>query len=164
MNKLPRTFAWMMAGMSGLALGGVAFAQERLDAEAVSNIAFSSVDSSGNGYVHQGDAEAYRELVFVSMDADDNGVVSGEEFALWGYGLDLVSDDGSKQVAYDTAKRILFHYWDRDRDGALTPSEHRHAITLDFRRADLDDDALLSEEEFVDGLSAIAVIRSALED
>ncbi len=41
--------------------------------------------------------------------------------------------------------------------------EHRHAIILDYRRADLDDNMLLTEEESLGGFSIMVAFRAALK-
>ena len=46
--------------------------------------------------------------------------------------------------------------------GELTEQEMRFAMTMDFRRADLDDDGLLELEEFIQGFPIMVAMRAAL--
>ena len=145
-----------------LAIAGAATAAQASEERELAQVAFSAVDRHGNGYVNLGDMEAYRELVFVSMDGDDDERITLDEFMAWDIGFSVLAEDRDRLVAYETAMKVVFSFWDRDGDGAVSPTEHRHAIIADFRRADLDDDALLTEPEFLAGFSVIAALRAAV--
>ncbi len=151
----------LVAGLMMFASG--AFAQSASEGKELAELGFAAVDRHGVGHVNHGDMEAYRNLVFVSMDADDNGKIELPEFLLWDYGFAALAEDRDRVDAYETAKKIVFSFWDRDGDGAITETEHRHAIILDFRRADLDDNMLLTEEEFLGGFSIMVAFRAALK-
>ena len=144
-----------------IAAAGPLLAEETSDLAALS---FSSVDTHGNGYVSLGDVEAYRALVFTSMDVDGSHSIDRLEFMSWDYGFEPMAAEMGRLTAYETSLKVVFAFWDRNGDGKLDPAEHRHAINADFRRADINDDAVLSEEEFVQGFSIIAAIRVALEE
>ena len=60
------------------------------------------------------------------------------------------------------AAASIFAFWDRNGDGERTRSEMRHAVTSDFRRAELDAAAVLSQAEFLNGFSIIVALRAAI--
>ena len=123
---------------------------------------FESMDAAGRGKVHMGEIEQFRESVFAGMDYDGNGKVTYEEFASWDPGFVFVAEDLGRKEAYTTASKIVFAFWDRNGNGALTEREMRFAMTSDFRRADLDDDALLTKEEFINGFPIMVAMRAAI--
>lgn len=155
--------ATILALAAGLmTLAGGAAADSASEGHDLALSAFSSVDRHGNGYVNLGDMEAYRELVFVSMDGNDDQRITLDEFLAWDFGFVPLAEDRDRRLAFETAMKVVFVFWDRNGDGAVTVTEHRHAIMADFRRADLNDDALLDEAEFTNGFSVIAAARVAV--
>ena len=138
-------------------------AQSKPEGRELAELGFKAIDVHGNGYVHMGDMEGYRLLVFTSMDGNDDDKVTRAEFMSWDYGFQNIAKERDREAAYEAAQKVLFSFWDRDGDGVLTPSEHRHAVTADFRRADLNGDAILSEREFIGGFSIMVAMRAALE-
>lgn len=156
--------------LTAYALGAVALAAtipasmaiEKTEGRLTAELTFSSIDAQGKGYIHQGDLERFRDEVFVSMDQDDNGKVSYAEFSDWDPGFSAIAAEAGKQDAYVTAIKIVHAVWDRDGDGVLTVPEMRFAMTTDFRRADLNDDAMLSEEEFLSNFTIIVAMRAAI--
>ena len=153
--------SYRLAVFVAIAAAGPSLAEEPGDLAALS---FSTVDTHGNGYVSLGDVEAYRGLVFTSMDADGSHSIDRPEFMSWDYGFEHLAAEADRVNAYETSLKVVFAFWDRNGNGSLDPAEHRHAIIADFRRADINDDAVLSEDEFVHGFSILAAIRVALED
>lgn len=123
---------------------------------------FTSIDLSGTGHVHMGDLETFRASVFAGMDYDDNGSVTYEEFSAWDPGFADVADKIGRKDAFTTATRIVFAFWDRNGDKALSTREMRLAMSADFRRADIDDDALLSKAEFINGFPIMVAMRAAI--
>ncbi|MCR9136361.1 MAG: signal transduction protein [Alphaproteobacteria bacterium] len=153
----------IIAGALGLTGVHVALADDqKTDGRLTSELTFSAIDRHDNGYIHQGDLEAFRSDVFASMDYDDDKRVTYEEFAAWDPGFSALADEKGKSDAYVTATKIVFAFWDRDRDGEITESEMRHAMNADFRRADIDDDAVLTEDEFLNGFIIIVAIKAAI--
>lgn len=123
---------------------------------------FDSMDSSGRGTINMGHIEGYRDSAFAGMDYDDNGKVTYAEFSAWDPGFARVAADLGRAEAYVTASKIIFAFWDRDGGGDLTQREMRTAMAADFRRADLDDDALLTKAEFIGGFPIIVAMRAAI--
>lgn len=62
-----------------------------------------------------------------------------------------------------TASKIFFAFWDRNGDGVLKAQEFRTSMSHDFRRADLDDDARLTLDEFISGFPIIVAMRAAIQ-
>ncbi|MGI9514086.1 MAG: hypothetical protein ACR2OL_14375 [Anderseniella sp.] len=139
-------------------------AQKKSEGRELAELGFAAVDAQSKGFAHIGDLEAYRKLVFVSMDANDDKKVDLNEFLGWDYGFHLIAEEQGKKNAYLTSKKVIFHFWDRNGDGFLAPAEHRKAIIADFQRADLNNDAILSKEEFIRNFSIMAAMRAALKD
>ena len=125
-------------------------------------ITFSAIDSTSKGHIDQGDLHDYSFQVFVSMDSDDNDRLTYQEFEAWDPGFSLIAEEKGKADAFVTAKKIVFAFWDRNDDGELTRSEMRHAMNADFRRADVNDDAILNEREFLRGFSIMVAMRAAI--
>ena len=140
-----------------------ALSQTPSEGRRLAELAFVSVDSNGNGSVDMGESHNFGGDVFVSMDADDNDRVSEAEFLDWGFGYQNLAEDVDKELAYRTALRVVFSFWDRNVDGEISRTEQRVASNRDFRRADVNGDALLSEKEFLNGFSIIVATRIALK-
>ena len=120
-------------------------AEGRLIGEAI----FDMVDKSQNGKIHLGDIEAYRDDVFVGMDENEDGKVSYAEFSQWDPGFLYVAEQVGRQDAYTTASKIVFSFWDKNGDGVISVREMRLAMIADMERADQNDDAVLTIDEFI---------------
>lgn len=145
------------------ALIAPAAALEKSEGRQLAELTFDSVDRHGKGYLHQGDMEATREDVFISIDADDSGSMELPEFLAWGFGFQNIAEEEDRQLAYNTALKVVFSFWDRNGDGKITESEHRKAMLADFDRADVNDNAVLEKGEFLNGFSVLVAIRAALK-
>jgi hypothetical protein len=157
-----RTVA-LFAGLGQLAMSQMAGAEETgLEGRKVGETIFDSMDSTGCGWIHSGDLERFRALVFESMDTDENATVTYAEFAAWDPGFAYVAEAKDRSDAYTTASKIVYALWDRNGNGEMTETEMRLAMTADFRRADLDDNAPLSPEEFLMGFPIMLAMRAAL--
>ena len=140
-----------------------ALSQQVSEGRALADLTFESADLSGKGYLDQGDMEAARRNIFVSMDADESKSIELSEFLDWGYGFQNIAEDEDKLLAYRTALKVVYSFWDRNGDGKISQTEHRKAIISDFNRADLNGNAILEKEEFVGGFSVLVAIRAALK-
>jgi len=109
-----------------------------------------------------GDMERFHGDVFAGMDCKGDGAVVFDEFTARDRGFSYHATQAGRPGAYDTASRIVFAFWDRDGDGQMTEPGMCFAITADFRRADLNDDGMLSEAEFLNGFAVIVAMRAAL--
>jgi len=128
----------------------------------LAKLAFQSVDRAERGYIDQGEFTNFGGDVFVSMDHDQDNRLSLGEFLSWGFGMEQVAEDAGRAAAYETALRVVFAFWDRDGDNEITRTEHRQSLLADFRRADADNDAVLTEEEFLLGFSINVAARAAI--
>lgn len=124
--------------------------------------AFQSIDEKGRGFVDMADFHNFGESVFVSMDADDNGSLDLDEFLLWDIGMKPIAEERGALSELTTAMRVVHAFWDRNGDGKITHAEHRSSALNDFRRADIDDNAILSQDEFVSGYTVMKAARAAI--
>lgn len=138
-----------------------AFAQES-EGRRLAELVFTGIDTTDRGHIDQGQFLAFGQDVFVSMDSDDSGQLSLKEFLSWDYGMRGVAEEAGREDAYETALRVVFAFWDRDGDGEISSAEQSHALKTDFRRADLNDNALLSKEEFLGGFTVIVALHAAI--
>lgn len=146
-----------------MAVAMPAGAEEQPDGRALALLSFEALDKAEKGYLDQGDMEVARRDIFASMDADDSNRLEQSEFLNWGYGFQTIAEDEGKKLAYDTALKVVFSFWDRDGDGQITPTEHRKAVMADFNRADLNANAVLEKSEFLGSFSVFVAIRAALK-
>ncbi|MCY6383354.1 hypothetical protein [Hoeflea prorocentri] len=140
-----------------------AAAEEQPEGRLLAELTFESADRHGKGYLHQGDMEAIRADIFESIDANDNGGMELAEFLGWGFGFQNIAEDENRKLAYDTALKVVFSFWDRNGDGKITQSEHRRSLLADFDRADVNGNAILEKSEFLGGFSVLVAIRAALK-
>lgn len=154
----------MSASLMAMAvLVGPSLAQTaKTEGSETAELTFASIDRNAQGFVHQGDLEAFRSDVFASMDTDENGKLTYVEFSAWDPGFSAIAAKENKMDAFITATKIIFSIWDRDADGQITEPEMRFAMTADFRRADVNDDAVLSEDEFLNNFAIIVAMRAAI--
>ncbi len=128
----------------------------------LARLAFTSVDQADRGYIDQGEFTTFGSDVFVSMDYNGNDRLSLGEFLTWGFGMEQVAEEAGRAEAYETAMRVVFAFWDRNGDNEITRTEHRQSLLTDFRRADTNNDAVLTEEEFLLGFSVNVAARAAI--
>jgi len=151
-----------LALAAGLALPGAATAQEN-EGRRLAGLAFGSIDARDRGYVDMGEFTNFGADVFFSMDGNEDGKLTIDEFMAWDYGMALVAEDRDRVEAYETALRVVFAFWDRNGDGEISRMEHRQSLVFDFRRADTNDDVLLTEGEFTSSCSVMVALRAALD-
>ncbi|MEH6724728.1 MAG: hypothetical protein V7703_01130 [Hyphomicrobiales bacterium] len=147
----------MICGLTPLA-----HAADKPAGRLTTEMTFGSIDTANKGYIHQGDLEVFRSSVFAGMDHDETGQVTYPEFAAWDPGFSVIAEAEGKSEAYVTATKIVFAFWDRNGDGEINDPEMRFAMNADFRRADLNDDGVLSQQEFIQGFAVIVAMRAAI--
>lgn len=140
-----------------------AYAQEVPEGRLLAELAFETVDVHGNGYIHQGDLEVFRKLLFTSMDQDENSKLDIEEWMGWDYGFRVLAEDTDRLLAYETALKVMFAVADRNGDELISQKEHRQNSLAGFERADLNGDAILTEDEYLGGFTVLVAIRAALK-
>lgn len=131
--------------------------------DAVAMRVFETLDTSGRDVIDLGQVDRFGRDVHVSMDGDQDGSVSGAEFAVWDPGFALIAEDTGRAEQHSVAMRVVFAFWDRDGDGMIRGPEMGYAINADFRRADLDNNGLLTPDEFTSGFAVISAARIALQ-
>jgi len=141
----------------------VAAIAEENEGRRLAELAFSGLDTADRGHIDQGEFTNFGSDVFYSMDYDQNDSLSLDEFMNWDYGMSGVAEERGRVEAYETALRVVFAFWDRDGDGDVNRTEHRQSLNFDFQRADVNGDALLTQEEFTSGFSVMVALRAALD-
>lgn len=139
----------------------VAFA-ETIPGKELAQQVFGSIETNADGAV---DLKGFTQIgddIFVSMDANDDGSISFEEFSSWDFGFDYIAEENGKLPAFNTAKRIVFSYWDWNGDKEISREEYSKSVELDFHRADANGDAALTEDEFLQGYIVNLAYRAAL--
>lgn len=157
MHIFARTFAATLAALMPLA----ASAQDTPGRQ-LAEMAFAGLDGADRGFIDQGEFSNFGSDVFVSMDSDESDSIALAEFLAWDVGFINIAQDAGREEAYETAMRVVFSFWDRDGDGEITRREHRISLMADFQRADLDNDALLTQEEMLSGFSVMVAARAAI--
>jgi EF hand len=143
-----------------LAVPGIAQAQEGKE---LAELVFESIDGAGRGFFDMGEFTNFGGDVFHSMDQDEDGKVTLDEFMAWSFGASVIAEETDRTLAYETAMRVVFAFWDRNGDGELTRTEHRKALVTDFQRADFDGNMTVEKDEFLNGFSMNIAARAALE-
>lgn len=158
MNSLTKTFTLL------LALSGPAMAQSdgtTLGRE-LAELIYGSIEDNPSGGIDMGEFVNFGGDIFASMDSDESNSVDPEEFTEWDFGFNFIAEDSGQERAYETAQKILFAIWDHGADGEISRREYHKSMVWDFRRADVDDDAFLTQEEFLRGYVVNVAYRAAI--
>ncbi|MEM0898401.1 MAG: signal transduction protein [Pseudomonadota bacterium] len=123
---------------------------------------FGSIEDNPDGNVDLGEFVAFGKTVFTSMDTDENASISFAEYGEWDPGFEVLAEEAGREDEFETAKKILFAFWDRDGSKTISQQEFHQAMTVDFRRADIDQNAFLTRDEFLLGYIVNVAYRSAL--
>lgn len=136
--------------------------EEKSEGRQLAELAFDSVDSAGRNFIDMGEFTQFGLSVFAGMDYDDSQLLTLSEFMSWDFGMKPLAEKAGRAIAYDTALRVVFAFWDRNGDNEISKMEFRQSMTNDFQRADVDGDAILSKDEFTLGYSVMVAMRSAI--
>lgn len=158
MKNLAPTCAFILA----LSAGTMAQSEEMTPDRELAEIIYGSMDISPTEGADMGEFIRFGSDIYVSMDHDDNGSVDLKEFTDWDFGFNFIAEDEGQQRAYETAQKIVFAVWDHDGDGEITEREYHKSMVTDFRRADTDDNAFLTRDEFLSGYLINIAYRAAL--
>ncbi|EBA14447.1 putative signal transduction protein with EFhand domain [Roseobacter sp. SK209-2-6] len=147
-----------------LALSGPELAQsdDMTPGRALAELVYGSMEDDPSGAVDMGEFVNFGRDIFVSMDADESGSIDAQEFTDWDFGFNFIVEDSGQQRAYEAAQKILFAIWDHDADGEIERREYHKSMLWDFRRADVDDDAFLTQDEFLRGYVVNVAYRAAI--
>lgn len=157
-----KIIATTLAAIAVSATAAVADMQAQGPGKELALRVFGSMEANQNGMIDMGDFTNFGKGIFTSMDADDNGSVTFDEFTAWDFGFNFIAEDAGVEDRYRVAQRILFSLWDRDADGEIGKSEYNRSMVDDFRRADLNNDAFLTEEEFTTAYIVGRAYRAAI--
>ena len=156
-----RTTFTLILLTAALAVPALASAQTS-EGRDLAKLAFKSVDQDEKGYIDQGEFTLFGGDVFVSMDYDENNRISLDEFLSWGFGMELIAEEAGRAEAYETAMRVVFAFFNDTATTEISKTEYRQSLSADFRRADFNNDAVLTEEEFLSGFSINVAARAAI--
>ncbi|MEX3016971.1 EF-hand domain-containing protein [Gymnodinialimonas hymeniacidonis] len=151
----------LTAALITAALSGPIAAQGQ-EGRVLGETLFATIDTTNRGSIHAGDMEAFRDSVFAGMDSNGDRGVTYEEFTSWDPGFARIAEAEGRLDNFATASRVVFAFWDRDGNGEMTEPEMRFAMAHDFRRADLDNDGLLTPEEFIQSFPIMVAMRAAI--
>lgn len=157
-----KTIISTLAAIAVSATAAVADMQAQGPGKELALRVFGSMEANQNGMIDMGDFTNFGKAIFVSMDYDDNESITFDEFTSWDFGFNFVAEDAGAESRYRVAQRILFGLWDRDADGEIGKSEYNRSMVDDFRRADLNNDAFLTEEEFTTAYIVGRAYRAAI--
>ncbi|AHD08611.1 EF hand [Phaeobacter gallaeciensis] len=163
MNSKP-TLALLLTLMTPVATPLAAQSTEATPGQELSELIFGSIGDSSATEVDMGQFVDFGRSIFVSIDSNEDGEIAHEEFVEWDFGFEFIADENGRQQAFQAARNILFANWDRDSDGTIDRREYHRAMAWDYRRADANDDAFLTREEFLRGYTVIKTYRAALSE
>ena len=147
-----------------LALPGAARAQsdDATPGRDLAELIYGSIEDNPDGAADMGEFVNFGQDIFISMDSNEDGSVDPSEFTEWDFGFNFIAEDEGQQRAYETAQKVLFAFWDRDANGEISRTEYHKSMVADFRRADTNDDAFLSRDEFLGGYVINVAYRAAI--
>ncbi|QPH54812.1 EF-hand domain-containing protein [Pontivivens ytuae] len=122
------------------------------------------IDADTDGIIGEGELLSFGEGVFASIDTDGDGTVSLAEMRDWRYGMADLAEFRERTQAYETSIAVLFDMFDRNNDGSVSVAEHEHALRMSSRYADLDEDGVLSWDEYLEGFIFNIAMRNALTE
>lgn len=130
----------------------------------LAEITFSSTDLNADNELSMSEVSEMTTSILVSMDADDNGSVSRSEFMDWDFGFHYLVEVGGDTDRYNAVKRVMFAVQDLNRDGNLDSTEGRMNTFWNFERADLNNDRVLSKEEYLHAWLPIIMMKAAKQE
>ena len=147
-----------------LAIPGLVLAQsdEATPGRELAELIYGSFEENPEGAADMGEFVNFGEDIFISMDYDNSGSVDLGEFTDWDFGFNFIAVDEGQERAYETALKILFASWVHDGDGEIVRTEYHKSMVTDFRRADTNDDAFLTRDEFLNGYVINLAYRAAI--
>ncbi len=158
MKNLTATLALLLA----LPVGAVAQTEAPTPGRELAELVYGSIEDNPMGTADMGEFVNFGRDIFVSMDYDESGTIAFGEFTEWDFGFNFIAEDEGQQRAYEAAQRILFSFWDRDASGEISENEYHQSMVSDFSRADTDNDAFLTRDEFLSGYIINVAYRAAI--
>ncbi|WP_136442243.1 signal transduction protein [Pacificoceanicola onchidii] len=158
MKTLTATCALLLA----LPVSAIAQSEAPTPGRQLAEVIFGSIEDNPEGAADMGEFVKFGQEIFVSMDYDEDGSVDLGEFTDWDFGFNFIAEDEAQERAYETAQKTLFAIWDHDGNGEIGRQEYHKSMMWDFRRADTDDNALLTRDEFLSGYVVNLAYRAAI--
>ncbi len=158
MRMLTATCALLLA----LPSFGMAQPDEPTPGRELAELIYGSIEDNPNGAADMGEFVSFGRDIFVSMDANESGSIDLSEFTEWDFGFNIIAEDEGQERAYQAAQKIIFAIWDHDGNGEIGRHEYHKSMVWDFRRADTDDDAFLTRDEFLSGYLINLAYRAAI--
>lgn len=135
-----------------VACGLVAFSAPVLAGDRLADIAFSRLDTNGDGKLDAAELRQARAQRFQRLDINGDGFITAAEQSEAGNRM------FRKAEAMEGAMAIRFEALDTDGNGKLTRDEFMNAPGLSAR-IDKDGDGLISKEEFQAGIETARAMR-----
>lgn len=157
-----KTLTAAMALLLALPTGVAAQTDAPTPGRELAELIYGSIEDSPEGAADMGEFVDFGRDIFTSMDYDESGSIDFTEFTEWDFGFNFIAEDEGQQRAYVTAQKVLFSFWDRDSDGKISENEYHQSMISDFRRADTDNDAFLTRDEFLRGYIINVAYRAAI--
>ena len=145
-----------------LAAGSASGQTEKTPGQELAETVFGSIEAETDGRIDLGQFVVFGRSIFTAMDQNEDSKVDFVEFQSFDFGFDGIARESDKEHAYETAQKIVFAFWDRDGDQKIDRTEYQTAMTWDFQRADVDNDAFLTMDEFLIGYIINRAYRAAL--
>ncbi|MEM0947260.1 MAG: signal transduction protein [Pseudomonadota bacterium] len=138
----------------------VSSAQAWESGQELSEVIFENIDTTGNGALDNGEISDMSESIAFSADSDGDEQITLDEFTAWDFGFAFLAENEGGGDTFAAVKRVMFAVADLDGDGAIDAREWRLNTRWNFERADLDGDALLTEDEFLTGWTPIVMLKA----
>ncbi|UWR42389.1 signal transduction protein [Phaeobacter inhibens] len=158
------TLALLLTLIAPVAAPLAAQSTETTPGQELSDLIFGSIGDGSTAEIDMGQFVDFGRSIFTSIDSNEDGAIAQGEFIEWDFGFEFIADEKGRQQAFQAARNILFANWDRNSDGTIDLREYHRAMAWDYRRADTNDDAFLSREEFLRGYTVIKTYRAALSE
>lgn len=148
----------LLAALAILALPAEGLAWE--NGRELTEVIFSSVDTTGNGTLDFAEVTQLTQSIALSADTDANERLSLEEFMAWDFGFAYLARSEGRAADMALVKRVMFAVTDLDASKDIDARELRIGTRRDFDRADFDGNGVLSEDEFEQGWTPIVMLRA----
>ena len=126
----------------------------------LSEVLFEGVDSTGNGILDFGEIHQMSEDIAFSVDSDGDQLITLDEFRTYDFGFAYLAEAEGESETFSAVERVMFAVADLDANGAIDEREWRLSSRWSFERADLDGNAVLTKQEFLNGWTPIVMLKA----
>ncbi|MEO0329788.1 MAG: hypothetical protein AAF217_14465 [Pseudomonadota bacterium] len=152
--------------LSVVALSTISVAKDSMaqdTANELSAVTFSSTDTNEDKELSLSELTEMAMNIAISMDSDDDLIINKSEFMEWDFGFHYLAEEKGDGDRYAAVKRVMFAVQDLDSGGSINPRELRINTYWSFLRADLNNDRVLSEAEYLKAWMPILMMKAAPE-